>query len=280
MPSYDTPQPIDVIVEPVIGNVRILAGERDDTVVDVRPTRDSNASDVRAAEQTKVEFSGGVLSVKAPRSRPFDFGNKTRSIEVTIELPAGSRVRGSTGVGDVHTTGRLGECRYKTGVGQLRLDHAGESHLHTGVGDIVVEGIDGNADISTGSGQVRIGELGGGVVKNSNGSTEIGLASGSVRARSANGDIVVERAVDSVEARTANGSVRVLDVVRGELVLETALGEIEIGIHEGTSAWLDVKTQFGRVHNDMDASDSPGTATDRVTARARTSFGDINVHRS
>ena len=41
--------------EPVVGNVRVIASDRADTVVDVRPSDAANASDVKAAEQTRVE---------------------------------------------------------------------------------------------------------------------------------------------------------------------------------------------------------------------------------
>ena len=285
MPTFDTPEPISVNVEPGVGNVRVVASDRTDTVVDVAPSDAAKASDVKAAEQTRVEFSGGTLSVRGPRISPFDLSKKTRSIEVTIELPVGSQLHGSTGLGDLHGTGRLGECRYKSGTGHIQLDQTGDLDVHTATGTVVVERVAGNADISTSSGRVQIGTLEGtGVVKNSNGATTIGLAAGSLRVRAANGDITVERAADSVNAKTANGSVRVLDAVRGTLSLDTAMGDIEIGIREGTAAWLDVKTHFGRVRNGMDDAEEPagepGGATDLVEARANTAFGDITIHRS
>lgn len=281
MPTFATPEPILADLEPVVGNVRIVASDRTDTVVDVAPVDASNASDVKAAEQTVVEFSGGTLSVRAPKMRLLDFTNKSRAIEVTIELPAGSRVQGSTGLGDFHVTGRLGECRYRSAAGHLQVDHTGELHLSSATGNIVVGHVTGNADISTSSGQLRVEAITGtGVVKNSNGTTTIGSAGGALRVRSANGDIVVEHAEDGVEAKTANGSVRVLDAVRGSLTLETALGDVEVGIREGSAAWLDVKTKFGRVTNDMTAATAPDGATDKVEVRANTSFGDIAVHRS
>lgn len=282
MPSYDTPEPILADLEPVIGNVRIVAGDRADTVVDVRPTDESNASDVKAARQTVVEFSGGTLSVRAPKMRPFDFpSNKSRSIEVTVELPTGSRLQGRTGMGDLHVTGRLGECRYRSGTGHMRLDHTGELHLHTAAGNVAVEQVAGKADITTSSGRLHVGAIAGaGVVKNSNGTTTIGSAGGALHVRSANGDIVVEHAEDGVDAKTANGAVRVLDAVRGTLTLATAMGDIEIGIREGSAAWLDVKTHFGRVTNDMDAATAPDTSVDKIEAHANTSFGDIAIHRS
>jgi DUF4097 and DUF4098 domain-containing protein YvlB len=281
MPSYDTPRPIVASIEPVAGNIRIIASDRVDTTVDVRPTDESDASDVRAAEQTSVEFSNGTLSVKGPKLFPLSFSTKTRSIDVTIELPAGSEVLGSTGLGDLHATGRLGKTRYKSGAGHVQLDDTGELHLHTAVGNIVVGQVTGNADVSTGSGRVQVGAVSGtGLVKNSNGATIVGPAGGPVRVRSANGDITVEQAGDGVDAKTANGSVRVLDAVRGTVTLETAMGDIELGIHEGSGAWLDVKTHFGRVHNEMDAATAPDGATNSVEAQASTSFGDISIHRS
>jgi len=281
MPSYDTPEPIVANIEPVVGNVRVIASDRTDTTVEVRPTNESDASDVKAAEETRVEFAGGTLTVKGPRMWPFDFSNKTRSIEVTVELPAGSQVHGSTGVGDLHGTGRLGAVRYKSGAGHMRLDHTGELDVHTSAGNLVIDQVDGNADVSTSSGRLHVGAVTGtGVVKNSNGPTTIGTAGGSVRARAANGDITVEHAEDTVDAKTANGSVRVLDAVRGALTLETAMGDLEIGIREGSAAWLDVKTRFGRVHNEMDAATAPDDAADKVEVRANTSFGDITVRHS
>ncbi|HEV7652578.1 MAG TPA: DUF4097 family beta strand repeat-containing protein [Actinophytocola sp.] len=281
MPSFDTPEPILANIEPVVGNVRVVATDRIDTVVDVRPSDEHDASDVKAAEQTRVEFSGGTLSVKGPKARALDFSSKTRSIEVTIELPAGSRIEGSTGLGDLHGTGRLGECRYKSGIGHIQLDHTGELDLHTATGTVVVGHVAGNAEISTSSGRVQVGAVTGTcVIKNSNGATTIGSTGGPARVRSANGDITVEKAEDGVEAKTANGAVRVLDAVRGALTLETALGEIEIGIREGTAAWLDVKTRFGRVQNEMAAATTPDDATDKVEVRANTSVGDITIHRS
>ena len=281
MPSYDTPEPIVANVEPGVGNVQFVAGDRTDTVVEVRPSNEANASDVRAAQQTTVEYSAGALTVKGPRINPFDWTNKTRSIEVTVELPAGSRVQGSTGVGDLQGQGRLGPVQYKSGTGNFRLEHTGDVTLHTAAGNIEIDRVDGNADVSTSTGRTRIGEITGtGVVKNSNGTTVIGETGGSVRVRSANGDITVEHPEDAVDAKTANGSIRVLEAVRGTHTLETSMGDIEIGIREGTAAWLEVNTRFGRVRNDMTESTAPDGSVETAEIRANTSFGDITIHRS
>ena len=59
MPVFDTPEPISVTIDLGLGDIRIAASDRADTVVDVRPTDESNEPDVRAAEQTRVEYTAG-----------------------------------------------------------------------------------------------------------------------------------------------------------------------------------------------------------------------------
>jgi len=95
----------------------------------------------------------------------------------------------------------------------------------------------------------------------------------------ANGNITIDRALAGVDAKTAFGSVRVGEVVRGSVVLETGFGELELGVREGTAAWLDASSQHGSVRSDLDAIDSPEQADETVEVRARTRYGDIVVRR-
>jgi len=279
MPVFATPEPISVTIELGMGDARIIASDRTDTVVEVRPRDDSKASDIRAAEQTRVEYSSGRLLVKTPRQR--NFLGRGSTVDVTIQLPAGSHVQGDSGMGEFGCEGHLGECRLKTGMGNIRLDHTGAVHLKTGMGNIAVDGASGDVDVTTGSGDVRIGHVqGAAVVKNSNGDTGVREVTGDLRVKSANGRISVDRAHASVIAKTANGNIRVSEVVNGAIVLETAAGELEIGIREGTAAWLDVSSHYGRVRNSLDETDSPEQSESTVEIRARTSYGDITIHRA
>jgi DUF4097 and DUF4098 domain-containing protein YvlB len=283
MPIFDTPEPITATIELSVGDVRITATDRTDTVVDVRPTNESDEADVNAAGQTRVEYSNGALVVKGPKTRVFDFSNKNRSVDVSIELPTGSRVHGDAAVGDFHGSGRLGECRFKTSTGHIRLDHTGALRLDTAGGHVTVERVEGNAEISTGTGRVRVGEIdGAAVIKNSNGDTDIGTVTGEVRVRAANGDVAIDRALGGqVDAKTANGSIHIGEATRGAVVIKTATGDLEVGITEGTAAWLDVNTSFGRVHNSL-AETSPKTepSGETIEVRAHTSYGDITIRRA
>ena len=279
MPMFATPQPITVIIDLVIADLRISASDRTDTIVEVHPTDASRAADVKAAQRTRVEYANGRLLVKGPR-QPILIG-RNESINVTIELPTGSDVQGDASIGHVRMEGRLGECRFKTDVGDISLDQTGRLQLNTESGNITVDRALGNAQITTGSGSVRIREIdGAATIKNSNGSTTIGEVTGELRLNAANGDISVDRTRTSVTAKTANGDVRIGEVVRGSIVLETGYGQLDVGIREGTTAWLDVSSRFGRVRNALHAHDGPQQPDETVEVRARTAFGDITIRRS
>jgi Putative adhesin len=282
MPTFDTPEPISVTVELGVGDLRIVASDRTDTMVEVRPSDPAKKADVTAAEQTRVEYTGGRLLIKAPKNwRQYTRRGEGESVDVQVELPAGSQLRGETGVVALRCRGRLGECRYKTGIGDIQLDQAGAVQLKTGVGDITVERAGGDAELTTGSGSVRIDGIDGtAVVKNSNGDTWIGRVTGDLRVNAANGRISVDQASATVTAKSANGDVRLGEVAHGAVLAQTAFGKVEIGIRDGAAAWLDLNTRYGNVRNDLDAAERPRPGEDAVEVRARTSFGDITIHRS
>jgi Toastrack DUF4097 len=280
MPTFDSPEPMTATVEIVAGDVRITAAERGDTVVDVEPSDASSDEDRKAAEQTRVEYANGRLLVRAPKLRHWLPGNTGGSISVTIELPAGSSLQATGGLADFDCEGPLGECRIKTGLGRIQLDRVQTLTIKSGTGDISVDHVAGHAEIRAGSGEVRMRELdSSAVIKNSNGDTWIGDAGGDLRVKAANGNIAVDRARATVDAKSANGDVRLGEVARGSVVLETHLGDLEVGIREGTAAWLDVRSTAGKVHNALDAADSPGPAADTVEVRARTTVGDVVIRR-
>jgi hypothetical protein len=280
MPTFDTPEPISATIDLTIGDVRISTGDRGATVVEVRPSDASNDEDVKAAELTRVEYANRQLLVKAPKLRSWLSRRDGGSIDVTIELPAGSHVHGVAGLADFQCDGPLGDCRIKTGLGRIRVDRADTLNLKTGAGDISVEHVAGRAEVTAGSGDVRLRELdAGAVIKNSNGDTWVGVGGGDLRLNSANGSIAVDLAHANVGAKSANGAVRVDEVVRGSVVLETQIGELEVGIREGTAAWLDVSSRFGHVHNSLAASDAPEPSAETVEVRARTSVGDVVIRR-
>ncbi|GAA3839191.1 DUF4097 family beta strand repeat-containing protein [Sphaerisporangium flaviroseum] len=282
MPVFATPELISATIELAVGDVQIIASDRTDTVVEVRPSDESDESDVEAAQKTRVEYANGTLTVRGPKARLLDLSKKSRSVDVLIELPTGSHVHADLSVADLRGVGTLGECRIKASVGHFRLDQTGPLRLGTSGGDITVETVAGNADVSTGTGRVRIGEIGGAaVIKNSNGTTDIGTVTGELQVRSANGDISIDRADALVDAKTSNGTIRVGQVTRDTATLHTSTGHLEIGVAAGTAAWLDLNTLHGRVANSLEGlGEAPEKSEPTVKIHAHTSFGDITVRRS
>ncbi len=282
MPTFQTPEPIVVDLELTVADVRIEASERSDTVVQVRPSDRGRRLDITAAEQTRVEFSAGRLLIRTGRRwraySPFSDGG---AVEIQVGLPAGSRVNGEAAIGGFRCTGPLGDCRLKTSIGDIHVEEAAAVALTTGGGGVVLEMATGDTELNTSSGELRAGAIGGhAVLKNSNGDTRLGDVAGEVRVKAANGDIAIDHARDSVVTKTANGDIRLGDVHRGSVVAETGMGAVKIGIADGSAAWLDLNTNFGHLHNTLEAGGPPGPNDDRVEVRARSAMGDITVHRS
>ena len=286
MPEFQTPNPIAATLEINAGDIRVVASERTDTVVEVQPGNPSDPADVNAAEEAQIDFADGRLVVKTAKDwkqhLPFigPFGGGP-AVEVTLALPSGSRLEGNTGLGMLRCVGRMGDCRLRTTAGNVLVDEAGAADLHTGFGDIVADLVTGELKAATGSGEIRIGVVRGAArVRNANGAIKLGTIDGDLHAKTANGSIAVDAARSSVNAKTANGSIRIGAVERDAVEIDTGAGEISVGIREGTAAWLDLKAPGGSVRNGLDSVGGPGPADTKVEVRAHTSFGDIVIHRA
>ncbi|MEU6263920.1 DUF4097 family beta strand repeat-containing protein [Saccharopolyspora shandongensis] len=273
MQTFDTPRPISATVDITFGNIRFVAGDRSDTVVEVRPVDPSWELDVKAAEQTDIDFANGKLVVKQPKLRNL-WTTKYGAVEVLVELPTGSDVRGDTANGGYLVEGVVGSCQLKTPSGDIRVEQATGARLRTTAGKITVDRVSGQADVN-GNGDIRLRQVGGGaVVKNIGGDIWVGEVAGDLRASSANGGITVDVARAAVDARTASGDIRIGELGSGAVDLYTPTGEVEVGVPQGTAARLDAHTSVGRVHNRLEAPEK----TDRtVKVRARSHGGDIIV---
>jgi DUF4097 and DUF4098 domain-containing protein YvlB len=283
MTEFPTSGPISADVAIQVGSIHLIAGDRQETTVVVNPADRAKGVDVEWAKNTAVEMVGGKrLVVKGPK--PGGFVNtvlgRYGSIEVTIELPAGSTVDVSNGYGDIRIDGRVADAKAKSGAGEVHIDESAAADLSSGAGAMSIGIARGETRMTT-AGDMRIGRIeGNAVIKNMNGKTWIDEATGHLRVKSANGDIQVSKAHSAVVAKTANGNIDIGEVSEGTVSMETGAGALHVGVADGTAAWVDARTSFGRVHNTLQASERPG-ATDRaVEITARTAFGDITVQRA
>ena len=127
MKTFPTPTPIAITVEANFAEVQIVASDRSDTVVDVRPTDPDDHAHVQVAEATRVELLGDQLRVIAPKPSLMARILNSPSLDIVISLPRGSAVRADLGAGNVEATGTLGQCTVRTGAGNIRLGDTGSS---------------------------------------------------------------------------------------------------------------------------------------------------------
>ena len=180
MPTFPTPEPIDLAVNLQVGDIDVIASDRTDAVVTVSPSSPDKAADRRAAEATRVEFDGARLTVVGPKPK-FSLFGPSESVDVTVELPAGSRFTAESAVGGVRTEGRLGATRIKATTGMVELDATGDLWLRAGHGNATARAVDGSAEITADHGQIRIDSVAAdAVLKASHGSIRIGEALGGV----------------------------------------------------------------------------------------------------
>ncbi|WP_432087354.1 DUF4097 family beta strand repeat-containing protein [Streptomyces sp. bgisy095] len=179
MQTFQTPAAITAVVEIPAGHIRLVAADRADTTVEVRPAVASKSKDVKAAEETTVAFADGVLRIEAPEAKNKILGS-TGSVEVTVQLPAGSRVEAKAAAADLRGTGRLGDVSYDSAQGPVELDEAASVRLTLQDGDITVGRLDGSAELTTARGDLRIVEALGGqlVLATQSGSITVGAAPG------------------------------------------------------------------------------------------------------
>jgi DUF4097 and DUF4098 domain-containing protein YvlB len=178
MQEFDTTAQVRTVLDVPAGRVRLVATDRAGAAVEVRPADAAKARDVAAAEQTAVEYADGVLRVAAPAKARY-FG-PSGAVEVTVRLPAGSRVEARSASAEFRGVGRLGEVTYEGSHGRVELEEAAGVHLTTLAGDVSVGRLGGPADIRTAKGDIRIAEAVRGtvVLRTEAGDVSVGAAAG------------------------------------------------------------------------------------------------------
>jgi hypothetical protein len=262
MPTFATPEPIAVRIEAGNGSIRLVATDRADTVVEVRPRDESRSSDVRVAEHTRVDFRDGKLIVSGvTRGLPLF---RDGAVDVDIALPSRSRLHASLGSADLRAEGEFGDFRVASASGEVEVDCVtGKIKAANASGSFTVHAAQGSASIGTASGGVTVGDL-----------------DGDLKFKAASGSLTVERLRGYVKSRTASGSVDVVAAVRGGVSAHTSSGEVAVGVAEGTAARLDIVTGSGAVSNKLQPSDGPEQGDETLVLHVRSGSGDVNIHRA
>jgi DUF4097 and DUF4098 domain-containing protein YvlB len=178
MQTFDTPDPISAVLDIPAGRVQFIAAERSDTRVEVRPADPAKSRDVKVAQETKVEYADGVLRIEAKAKN--QILDPSGSIEVTVQLPAGSRVEAKAASAEFRAVGRFGDVAFEGSHGGIKVDEAAGVRLTTAAGDVSVGRLNGPAEISTAKGDIRIAEAVAGrvVLRTQAGNVSVGAARG------------------------------------------------------------------------------------------------------
>ncbi|MGJ5756546.1 putative adhesin [Streptomyces puniciscabiei] len=212
MQKFDTPTPISAVLDIPAGRIQVIAADRTDTTVEVRPANPSKNRDVKAAEAMRVGYGDGVLRIEAPEVTNRLLG-PSGSVDVTVKLPAGSRVEAKAGAAEFRGVGRLGDVDFAGGYRSVKLDETASARLTAHDGDVSVGRLNGPAEIRTQRGDIDIAEA----------------VRGTATLRTEKGDITVgaARGVSaSLDAGTSYG--RVSNTLRND-------GTPELTIHATTS---------------------------------------------
>ncbi|MFF0143256.1 DUF4097 family beta strand repeat-containing protein [Streptomyces sp. NPDC005227] len=164
MQKFDTPAPVSAVIDIPAGRIQVIAADRADATVEVLPANASKSRDVKAAEQVTVLYGDGVLHIEAAPAKNRILGGSSGSVEITVQLPVGSRIEAKTAAADFRGVGRLGDVTFEGAQGTLKLDETASAHLSLMAGDITVGRLGGPADISTQKGDLTITEATAGTV--------------------------------------------------------------------------------------------------------------------
>ncbi|MFJ9708264.1 DUF4097 family beta strand repeat-containing protein [Streptomyces sp. NPDC101234] len=179
MQKFDTPAPVFVVLDIPAGLIRFIAADRADTTVEVLPSDAARSRDVKAAERIEVGYDDGVLRIGAAAAKNRILGD-SGSVEVTVQLPAGSRVEAKAALAELRGVGRLGDVVFEGAQATVKLDETDGARLTLQAGDISVGRLGGPAEISTQKGDLDITEAvrGAVVLRTQHGEISVGAARG------------------------------------------------------------------------------------------------------
>jgi len=252
------------------GDRRAFAGSgkgRFDEAFDSDSTPEDPADRVRVdlRESTAQPVGSSTLIVDTDPAR--DGWKSSFTVHVTAPTASGIRIQSQSA--DVVVTGR-----------------ADRFEARTASGDVSVADVDARSVVQTASGDVRVSSTADCDVRTASGDIEVGKVSTEAILHSTSGDIRLDNATGNISARSVSGDVWVLDASVGRTEVITVSGEVEVGIHAGSLAAIDLSTVSGTTNSDFEVSDQSPSGDDDVDEapvldlRLKTTSGNIRLRRS
>ncbi|MFD8572062.1 DUF4097 family beta strand repeat-containing protein [Streptomyces sp. NPDC059639] len=179
MQNFTTPAPITAVLDLPAARIHVVAADRADTTVEVRPATAGKGRDEKAAERTTAGYADGVLRIAAPEAGNQAFGS-SGEIEVTVHLPAGSHVEVTAARAGLRGEGRLGDVVVESAQGPVELDEAASARVTLQDGAIVIGRLAGDGELTTQRGDLTVTEAAGGTLtlRTQQGDITVGAAPG------------------------------------------------------------------------------------------------------
>jgi Putative adhesin len=266
---FDTPGTLRLDLSVSSGEIDVRTQDGAETTVDLEPLRANDASR-EVVESARIQLrdrAGGAheLVVDVPGARGLGLFSRGPEVRLVVRCPAGAELEAEGGSADVHAAGRYASVEVRTGSGDVDVTEVdGAATVKSGSGDVSLERVEGPLSAQTGSGDLAIGRVG-----------------GRAALRSASGDVAVRDAASGLTVQTASGDVRVEAVSAGEVSLQSASGDVYVGVRKGRTLWVDAKSMSGDTTSDFEVGDVPGEEDGPlVELRVATMSGDIHVARA
>jgi DUF4097 and DUF4098 domain-containing protein YvlB len=267
---FDTPGTLRLDLSVPAGEIDVRTADGAETTVDLEPLRQNDAS-VEAVRSARIELrdrgaDGQELVVEVRGSRGLGLFSRGAEVRLAVRCPAGAHLRAQAGSADVRAEGRYGSAEVRTGSGDVEVGEVdGDATVKCGSGDVSLERVEGELGVQSASGDVEVGRVGG---------------LGSVR--SASGDVLVRDAVSGLNVQSASGDIRIEAISAGEVSLQSASGDVYVGVRRGCALWVDAKSMSGETTSELEVGASPAEAGEGpvVQLRATTMSGDVHVARA
>ena len=264
--TFETPGDLTLEVRIPTGRIEIEAGDRTTTEVELDVRGGDEAAQI--LEEARIELResrGGLEVVVEVEDRRWSRFWRRLDIRLRIQAPHGANVRVSTASGDLRAQGRFGWLEAEAASGDIQVDElAGDATAKAASGDVMLASVGGTATVSTASGDVKLGHVAG--------QTLVKAASGDVTVGDAGGDATIS---------TASGDQRIEAVRAGKVELQSASGDIRIGVRQGSNVWVDARAMSGDLSSEVTLGDEPPVEdAPLVELRAVSMSGDIDVVRA
>ncbi len=195
-------------------------------------------------DDARIEMRRNEIVIEIERKKLFGFRGDH---DLVVSAPEGTGLDAETASGDLDGRGRLGD---------VDVDSAS--------GDVRFEAVDGRLNVNTASGDV-----------------EADFVGGDVRVNSASGDLTLGEIEHDAKIRTASGDVEIRSAVRGKIDVQSASGDVRLGIRRGSSVYIDASSMSGDMTSELDVTDAPPeSGGPAIDFRARTMSGDVTVRRA